>query len=91
MEQTINKTDLLTGNEGEYLGIQYKWSKDENGHQILTLIDNGKNYEVFKTDKPFMATEPDMNKYYQAAVKHCIELHLDKKKLQAKLDEVTKK
>lgn len=80
MAHSENKgTDLLSGTEGEYLGIYYKWSKDNKGHVYLTLTDNGIEHLVFKTDKPYEANDPNMIVYHAAATKHCIELYLEKK------------
>ena len=39
MEQLVDKYDFLTGTEGEYLGVKYKWSKDNEDHQLLLLVD----------------------------------------------------
>ena len=39
MEQLVTQLDFLTGTEGEYLGIKYKWTKDDEDHQLLILID----------------------------------------------------
>jgi hypothetical protein len=45
MEQLVTQLDFLTGTEGEYLGIKYKWTKDDEDHQLLILID-GEQEEV---------------------------------------------
>ena len=48
MEQLVDKYDFLTGTEGEYLGVKYKWTRDEDDHQVLLLNDNGCDLLVWK-------------------------------------------
>lgn len=86
MEQTINKTEFLTGTEGEYLGVKYKWSKDQAGHQLLILVDNGVEQLVWKTDT--LLDNPEMAAEYKAFAELYVKKHLEEKKLQSKLNEV---
>lgn len=48
MESITKQPDFLTGTEGEYLGIKYKWTKDAEDHQLLILIDGNKETVVWK-------------------------------------------
>lgn len=86
MEQIVNKTDYMTGTEGEYLGIRYKWTKDEDNHQLLTLYDNGTEQLIAKSNK--LLTDPNMKMYYEMTTYLYIELYLKKKNINSILEEV---
>ncbi len=88
MESITKQPDFLTGTEGEYLGIKYKWTKDAEDHQLLILIDGNKETVVWKTKK--LLTDPEMATTYQNVVNDYIEFYLEDKKLDAELEKMVK-
>ena len=51
MEQLVTQLDFLTGTEGEYLGVKYKWTKDDEDHQLLVLVDGEQEVVVWQAKR----------------------------------------
>ena len=80
MEQILNNYYYLTGTEGEFAGIKYLWSKDNKGHQLLILNDNGTESVAWK-GKLLTCTEMAKD-YHYLAVAH-VKFYLFQQELKA--------
>lgn len=89
MEQLVDKYDFLTGTEGEYLGVKYKWTKDDEDHQLLVLVDG--ECEVVAWQAAKLLTNEKRRTGYQSVVKLAVRDHLRNKQSKARLMEVRRK
>lgn len=89
MEQLVNQYDYLTGTEGEYLGVKYKWTKDAEDHQLLMVVDEDQEYLAWKAKK--LLTDTTEVKAYQTVVRLAVKDHLLHKQSKARLKELRKK
>lgn len=89
MEQLVDKYDFLTGTEGEYLGVKYKWTKDDEDHQLLVLVDEECEVVAWQTEK--LLTNENRRAGYQSVVRLAVRDHLRHKQSKARLMEVRRK
>ena len=89
MEQLVTQLDFLTGTEGEYLGIKYRWTKDDEDHQLLVLFD-GEQEEVVWQAKQLL-TDETKREGYAGVVKLAIKGYRDHKQSAARFEEVRQK
>lgn len=88
-ELVDKKHDFLTGTEGEYLGVKYKWTKDDEGHQLLVLVDDEQENLAWKTKK--LLTDTNALEAYQAVVRLAVKDYLLHKQSKDRLKEVREK
>lgn len=89
MEQLLYKYDFLTGTEGEYLGVKYRWTKDENDHQLLVLVDEECEVVAWQTER--LLTNESRRVDYQSVVRLAVREYLRNKRSKARLMEVRRK
>ena len=89
MEQLVRNYDFLTGTEGEYLGVKYKWTKDNENHQLLVLFDG--EQEVFVWQAKRLLTDERKREGYQGVVRLAVKDYLVYKQSSSRLKEVRKK
>lgn len=89
MEQLVDKYDFLTGTEGKYLGVKYKWTKDNENHQLLVLVDREQEVVAWQGRK--LLTKTDNRYLYRLMVEQVVENYLNHKASQARLKELAEK
>ena len=89
MEQLVTQLDFLTGTEGEYLGIKYKWTKDDEDHQLLILIDGEQEVVVWQAKR--LLIDEKKREGYAGVVRLAIKGYREHKQSVARFEEVRKK
>ncbi len=89
MEQLVRNYDFLTGTGGEYLGVKYKWTKDDEDHQLLVLFD-GEQEEVVWQAKQLL-TDSTKREGYEGVAKLAVKGYLYQKQSAARFEEVRQK
>ncbi len=89
MEQLVRNYDFLTGTEGKYLGVKYKWTKDNENHQLLVLVDREQEVVAWQGRK--LLTKTDNRYLYRLMVEQVVENYLNHKASQARLKELAEK
>lgn len=89
MEQLVRNYDFLTGTEGEYLGVKYKWTKDKEEHQLLVLMDGEQEEVVWQAKR--LLTDSTKRDGYEGVAKLAVKGYLHQKQSAARFEEVRKK
>ena len=89
MESITKQPDFLTGTGGEYLGVKYKWTKDDEDHQLLVLVDGEQEVVAWQGRK--LLTKTDNRYLYRLMVEQVVENYLNHKASQARLKELAEK
>ena len=79
------RSDFLTGTEGECLGVKYRWVRDEKNHQVLMLNDNEREFVAWRGK---LLTDSTRKDSYQAIVRLTVNELLIHKKAESELMKV---